>query len=257
MIRKVLCLGLISWVVGMLLAGAPAAGDVNRDAAKQSGAQALRDSARFPWYDQEADQVKSVEVPGYVAPPKSMDWEMNLNPRRPWSWGSFWRVVQYVVWILLAILFVGLLYQLLKSLGLASPRSHVAEHEERDRQRREAERIENLPFPVQRSKTDLLGEARRLYQTGNYQEAIIYLFSYQLVKLDENHLIRLAKGKTNRQYLGELRGKDRLRPLLSRTMLAFEDVFFGHYPLSKDRFERCWNQLDEFHQIVQTPATNH
>ena len=32
-----------------------------------------------------------------------------------------------------------------------------------------------------------------------------------------------------------------------------EDVFFGHHPLEKDRFESCWSQLDEFHRIVQTP----
>jgi hypothetical protein len=31
-------------------------------------------------------------------------------------------------------------------------------------------------------------------------------------------------------------------------MVAFEEVFFGHYPLDRAGFERCWEQLDEFHQ---------
>ena len=40
-------------------------------------------------------------------------------------------------------------------------------------------------------------------------------------------------------------------------MLAFEDVFFGHYSLSKERFESCWDQLEEFHQIVQYQPQSH
>ncbi len=37
-------------------------------------------------------------------------------------------------------------------------------------------------------------------------------------------------------------------------MLAFEDVFFGHYQLTRERFEACWHRLDEFHQLVTAPA---
>ena len=120
-----------------------------------------------------------------------------------------------------------------------------------DQHRTEADRIENLPFQVQRPRTDLLGEARRHYQQGNYQDAIVYLFSYQLVKLDEQHFIRLARGKTNRQYLSEIRRSRRLKSMLTQSMLACEDVFFGHYTLGRERFEACWNQLEDFHQLVQ------
>ena len=135
-----------------------------------------------------------------------MEWEWDLQPNRNWGWGPFWKLVQYLVWAVLAIVFVALLYFFLKSLEWPYGRAKLSDDDEHANRQREAERIENLPFQVRQPRSDLLGEARRLYQTGNYQEAIIYLFSYQLVKLDESHFIRLAKGKTNRQYLGELRG---------------------------------------------------
>ena len=55
-------------------------------------------------------------------------------------------------------------------------------------------------------KAGLLEEARRSYEEGDYNTAIVYLYSYQLVKLDQNQWIRLAKGKTNRQYLARTVG---------------------------------------------------
>ena len=71
--------------------------------------------------------------------------------------------------------------------------------------RRDADRVEALPFHVRAASGDFLAEARRLYDAGHYSEAIVYLFSYQLVQLDKHHVIRLAKGKTNRQYVRETR----------------------------------------------------
>ena len=57
-----------------------------------------------------------------------------------------------------------------------------------------------LPLPAMpRPKGTLLEEARRSYEQGDYNTAIVYLYSYQLVKLDQNQWIRLAKGKTNRR----------------------------------------------------------
>ena len=75
---------------------------------------------------------------------------------------------------------------------------------------------------------------------------MIYLFSYELVQLDRQHLIRLAKGKTNRQYLRELRQRPPLQAILEPTMIAFEDAFFGRKTLSRERFENCWQRVEEF-----------
>jgi hypothetical protein len=116
--------------------------------------------------------------------------------------------------------------------------------------RSDAERIENLPFEVKVAQTDLLSEAKRLRAEGRFGEAIVYLFSYQLVQLDKHHFIRLTRGKTNRQYLFELAQRQDMRRLLAKTMVAFEDFFFGSHAIGQDRFESLWNQLDEFHGTV-------
>ena len=58
---------------------------------------------------------------------------------------------------------------------------------------------------LKKSPADYLDEAQRLYRNGDYAQAIIYLFSHQLLQLDRRHWLRLVKGKTNRQYLREVR----------------------------------------------------
>jgi hypothetical protein len=241
---------LLLLVVAAALAAPELTLAADRAEAERAAREALESSAQFPWYDADKQQVRPVELRPYKAPKQAWDWEMNWRTRN-YSWQGFWRAVQYLMWMLLAAIFGFGLYLLVKSIG----RSYLAEdglgEGFEDDHRTEADRIESLPFRVQRPRADLLGEARRHYQMGNYQEAIIYLFSYQLVKLDEEHFIRLAKGKTNRQYLSEIRRSRRLRRLLTQSMLAFEDVFFGHHMLGKERFEDCWNQLDDFHEWVQ------
>jgi hypothetical protein len=113
------------------------------------------------------------------------------------------------------------------------------------------DRVESLPFQLKAPQTDLLSEARRHYEAGNYKDAIIYLYSYQLVELDKHQLIRLTKGKTNRQYLREIRRRGDLFGTLQTSMLAFEDVFFGNHSLERGRFESCWNGLDAFHRSLE------
>ena len=115
----------------------------------------------------------------------------------------------------------------------------------------DVDRVEALPFEVRRPQGDLLSEARRHYEAGNYNEAIIFFYSYLLVELDKSQLIRLTRGKTNRQYLREVRRQPLLHELLSLTMVAFEDVFFGHHQLPRSRFETCFRRLDEFEAHLQ------
>jgi hypothetical protein len=115
----------------------------------------------------------------------------------------------------------------------------------------DVDRVDALPFKVRRPRGDLLEEARRQYEAGNYNEAIIYFYSYLLVELDKGQLIRLTRGKTNRQYLREIRRRRSLFELLEMTMIAFEDVFFGHHLLGRERFELCFRRLDEFETQVR------
>ena len=123
--------------------------------------------------------------------------------------------------------------------------------------RAEISRIESLPFQLDRKNVSLLDEAERLYREGNYSQAIVYLFSYQLVEMDKLQVIRLTRGKTNRQYLRELRGRQTLRGLVESSMVAFEHVFFGQHSLPRTAFESCWRRTGEFDRLIRegAPAT--
>jgi hypothetical protein len=112
---------------------------------------------------------------------------------------------------------------------------------------------------ARRDQSDLLGQARRYYEAGNYAEAIIYLFSYQLVELDRHGFVHLERGKTNRQYVREAQRAPEaksggLHKILDQTMVAFEDVFFGARDLDRRRFEQCWSRLDEFQSLLGAAA---
>ncbi len=109
-------------------------------------------------------------------------------------------------------------------------------------------------MPIQPQHTDLLAAARAYLAQGDLGKAIIYAFAHQLVQLDEHHLIQLTKGKTNRQYLRELKPHPEFQDLLCPTMFAFEDVFFGHHELTRQRFDDCWQSLERFHQRLEQVA---
>jgi hypothetical protein len=201
--------------------------------------QTLRERLSIPWYDAETDKLRPVELRQPV--------ELNLG----------W-LVEPLYWLIVAVVVVVLalvVWLVLRELARRQRRAVSTKPPEESTLA--ADRVEALPFLRERSHDDLLGQARRHYEQGNYSEAIVYLFSHELVELDRSSLIRLARGKTNRQYLREA-GKVRpLASLVERTMVAFEEVFFGRRPLDRAGFEACWHELGQFDQLVsqaQAPA---
>ena len=198
----------------------------------QAGHEAF-EKGRYNWYDAERDTLRPLTLPPTPA------------KREPLPFDG--RFLRYLAWGILATALVALVAFIVYAV-----RNRTAPPLDPKKAAAPAHRaaVESLPFMADRSRGDLLGEARRHYQQGNYSEAIIYLFSYQLVELDRFALIRLAKGKTNRQYLRELGKSPPLRPPLELTMTAFEDVFFGRRALDRAGFEACWSQLPLFEQLV-------
>jgi hypothetical protein len=244
--------------LAVVTAGALPAADTERPS-PESVRQAMSD-ADFPWYDSQTDRIRIAPAVEEPALRGSGQWQWSAaRPRTPSSrwrlfWEFVWQAVQYGVWVGLAVLFAVLAYLWIRRLARHELQPYDQSQGEQQRQR-EAASIDQLPFPVTPPQTDLLGEARRLYQANRFDEAIVYLFSYELVQLDRRQFIELAKGKTNRQYLAELRDEPFLREELTRTMLAFEDAFFGRHRLSRERFEACWSRVDAFDQYLQSPAT--
>ena len=230
--------------------------ELTDEQAIESADKALSGRARFPWYDSEKKSIRPLDME------KSKKLADSANRKSKWAkegttasnprattagraslLGGLLQVGGLTLLIaLLGVLAFLIAKAFLKHEVTESAVSRVIETS------RDVDRVEALPFHLRKSTGDFLAEARRLYEAGNYSEAIVYLFSYQLVELDKHHVLRLAKGKTNRQYLRETRQRPILREILDQTMVAFEDVFFGHHTLPRDRFEACWQRLDDFHR---------
>ena len=111
-------------------------------------------------------------------------------------------------------------------------------------------RIVDLPFEVAAADGDLLAQARACMQRADYAAAIVYLYGYWLLALDQTRHIHLHKGKTNRMYLAELSGNPQLQSATQQIVHIFERSFFGQHPVTGQQFAAVWDQLDEFHRRV-------
>lgn len=233
----------------------PAANAADEIDPVDSAGQALEDLNSPPWYDAQTDELRPVEVRAPDDPPARHDVaaeERETSSREielPWYLLSWLGIG--LICVLITLLLAFMIYKMLDSsrgynIGPAGGARRIVSN---------IDRMEQLPVPLKRNLSDLLGEARRQYERGNYNEAIIYLYSYLLVELDKAQRIRLLRGKTNRQYLRELRdAPPSLSTLVEHTMVAFEDVFFGDRELQRGRFEACYNQLNEFQSHLEPAA---
>jgi hypothetical protein len=73
-------------------------------------------------------------------------------------------------------------------------------------------------------------EARRLLGAGDWAAATRYLYVAAILWLDRQGEIVFRASKTNRDYLDELRGRDRLQNPLRRLTRLFEPIVYGGRP---------------------------
>ncbi len=192
-----------------------------------------------PWYDSAKDAEKPIRVPARST--SNVDWWAIFKPI---AWGAALLLIGLLIYVLLRAFFDRRKQPVLSGPGFRGQKALRAE----------IGRIESLPFQLDKKPTSLLEEAERLYREGKPSEAIVYLFSYQLVEMDKLQMIRLTRGKTNRQYLRELKSHARLRGLMEPTVVAFEHVFFGKHSLPAAAFEACWRRVGEFERLIREGA---
>jgi hypothetical protein len=214
----------------------------------ETGRKALGQWTRYPWYDSATDAAQPIDI---MHP---WDWSfLDLFSGFP-SIGGQW--IEVLGLGLLGVLLALLIYLMVRMILRRQPAEDADSQGlgELAEKLEDSRRFDALPSAAARRKSNLLEEARRHYRNGDYGEAIIYLFSYQLLQLDKHQLIRLARGKTNRQYVRELGPRVELGYLLTITMQAFEDVFFGNHSIDRVRFESCWLRLEEFESLADKAA---
>lgn len=244
---KLLSAALLAFGLAATLCAAPAAAQeaeaVDSDQAVSNGRDALDEWGRYPWYDSGEDDVRLIDLDLDSDPAPSPTWtgggpNWNFDFLQVFGWLGIAALLFIIAWLLVKFF----LNRETDSASKADSQQMVQADHLTD--------VEALPPQARDRKLSLLEEARRAYEQGNYSEAIIYLFSHQLVSLDRRQFIRLAKGKTNRQYLRELKKRGTLGGLFEQTMVCFEDVFFGKHDLDRQRFESCWSRLPEFDAVV-------
>lgn len=199
------------------------------------GREALNPWFGYPWYDAETDGIRRVDAPK----PESYTTEPLWDLSTP--------LLQWTAWVAIGLALSAIVYLLVRAYLNRERNAKKTEDEPVGT----LDHVESLPVPVVQSRADLLAEARRLYEQGDYGQAIAYFFGYQLVQLDKRHIIRLGRGKTNRQYLREVGARAALRGLVEETMVTFEEVYFGRREIDRCRFERCWLRLDEFQGLLE------
>ena len=231
--------------------------------AQQVTEVAERELERFPWYESgalkdlprlEPGPAKSLnrrEVPERIKKPKKAKPPNQPPTNRNQSYLStiIWLVLMAGVLALVAIMLWVFLKQEFLSIN---KNSQYSNQDKLDLQTR----IKQLPFQLDEETlgSDLRELALTSAQQGKFARATMLLFSHVLLALDRRGHVKLKKGKTNRQYLQELRKHESLSAYFKQVMVPFEDSFFGNYPVKEQKFYECWNRLDQFQCEVEQVA---
>lgn len=162
------------------------------------------------------------------------------------TFGAIGTTIIYAVGGILAAVLVGLLIY-----GFLKLESGDTEDESEKKRRRISDHIQHLPFELEEQDGDFETFAERALREGNYSVAVVYLFADVLVAMNEADLVRLQRGKTNRQYLNEIWEHAEIRPYYRKVMTAFEDAFFGRHEIEKSRAESCFAERPAFDAAVE------
>jgi hypothetical protein len=207
----------------------------------ESGREALRKGVDPPWYDAQTDSIQPMPLPE----------ERGIRTAQSELIG---RLLSWLAWIVLALIMGVVVFLLIRAYltrDAAAAKVPVTAGGEQSL----ASRTSALPFQIDQAPADFLAAARDCYQRGEYGRAIIFFYSHLLLELDRHQFLRLARGKTNRQYVRELTDRPRLAGLLEPTVLLFEATFFGGRHATRDQLDHCWQRLDELNAIVREAAT--
>ncbi len=96
-------------------------------------------------------------------------------------------------------------------------------------------------------------DALKQAEAGEYQRAVILLFRYVLIKLDELGRLPYHPGRTNGEILATLRRNDPLRKNLALLVPLFNRVRYGNARLWRTDFERFRDRCRELTEEAAQP----
>ncbi|MEQ1904068.1 MAG: DUF4129 domain-containing protein [Pirellulaceae bacterium] len=211
----------------------------------------------YPWLDPQTSSPVFIE-PETVATDGSAARKLvslRAAPTQPMRWNWNFRLFGLDTWLATILLLLVAMILMILLIWIAS-RTEIGKNNQLPKLDFEHNRelIRSLPFQLDVEIGDCRQLAERAYQQGDYRKAMIYLFSHSLIHLDQHDLLRLRRGKTNRQYLREVSRFQAVAAYLNTLIVPFEAVFFGNKALSREQFETVWNGLNSFeHQVQAIP----
>ncbi len=243
----------IQQLLFLLIAALMVVGSATATACDEETFDSALNSTGLPWYDSKTKDLKSTKAPKRNASvvadrhripafKKKKTATKTNKPPVPAATGAstfstIGTAIMYVVAAILAIVLVGaLIYGFLKLESGDGSEEMDAEK----RKRKIRDHIKHLPFEIEEQDGDFETFAEKSFRDGDYANAVIYLFADLLVAMSESGLVRLQRGKTNRQYLNEIWEHREIRPYYQEVMTAFEDAFFGKHEIGKQRAEACF-----------------
>ena len=195
---------------------------------------------KYPWYDSETDSAKFIPFP--------VDRNnRSKEPRNFAKWDILSIITNALVIIGIALLLWIIIWLVIKFFPGLQNLTPEGQNDEKQRKRR----LETLPVEARDDMNDLLGAAWRAFESGDLRQAVILYFSFQLLELDKNELIRLHRGKTNREYSRELKNRINIRVLYEQAMYLFERVYFGEHKINRSEFLPLWDSREQFMAAIK------
>ncbi len=169
----------------------------------------------------------------------------DLGLSDPDRFASFQFVLQVVIFVIVGAIAIFILWRLLPFLR---GRRRGGSDEDGDRIIL-GERIDDGV-----SAGDLLDEAEGLARSGDLRGAIRKGYVALLIELSERRQIRLARHKTNRDYLRDIRRSTGLYQPVSEMTAAFESNWYGLRTAEAAEWERFKQLFGEARQQARRPA---
>lgn len=114
------------------------------------------------------------------------------------------------------------------------------------------QRIAELPAELRDTNVNPRTELERLMESGDFDQAIIFLYGHQLLMLDRAAVLRLSRWKTNNQYVREARHEEFAGKTLAQTVGAFERSYFGRHSIAREQFDTLWKNNLALEQWIST-----
>lgn len=102
-----------------------------------------------------------------------------------------------------------------------------------------------VELPPRKAANELREAADRAANSGDFAQAIIYMYLAALVHLDQREIIRFRDADTNRQLLLQLRAEPELMQRIEPLSLKVETISYGHHPATHADFEHAGRVVGE------------